>query len=105
MRLITCVALLATCNAATLRASAKIKAKSKSKSLRFEAPPVEPNVVLPLSFEQQLLVCNAYPGGSPLTVKQNGQESPAENRDIRFQECRQMSGKAQNKDKLDFILA
>jgi hypothetical protein len=105
MRLITCIALLATCHASTLRTSAKTKAKSKSKSLRFQAPPVEPNVVLPLSFEQQLLVCNAYPGGSPLTVKQNGQEAPAGNRDIQFQECRQISSKAHSKDKLDFILA
>lgn len=88
------LALLATCHAAGVN--------SKAKSLRFEAPPIEPSVVLPMQFNQQLIVCNAYPGIFPVTMRQNGQEPQVDQRDIRFQECRQMSGQVRAKDKLDF---
>jgi len=77
---------------------------ASTKSLRFEAPPLEPNVVQPLSFEQQLLVCNAYAGGSPMSLKQNGHgPQAADQRDIKFQECRQISSRVRSKDKLDFV--
>jgi len=77
----------------------------KAKSLRFEAPPLEPNVVKPLRFEQQLLVCNAYPGSSPVFVKQNHAENKAAHHGIGFQECRPIVGRVQSKDKLDFVVA
>jgi len=89
--------LLVSCRAASIGRSAK--------TLRNVAPPLEPNVVQPLSFNQQLLVCNAYPGNSPVTLKQNGREPQADQRGIRFQECRYISGQVQSKDKFDFIFA
>jgi len=73
-----------------------------TKSLRFAAPPIEPNVVLPLSFDQQLLVCNAYPGIFPMTMKHNGQGGHDDQRDIHFKQCRHISGRVRSKDKLDF---
>lgn len=92
------LAFLATCHAASLKGRS-------GKSLRFEAPPPEPNVVSPLSFDQQLLVCNAYPGNFPVSIKHNGHESNADQRDIRFQECRHVSDRVRSKDKLDFVFA
>jgi hypothetical protein len=89
--------LFTTCRAASVSHSAR--------SLRFEAPAFEPNVVKSLSFNQQLLVCNAYPGNDPMSMKQNGQESLPDQRSIRFQECRRMSGQVRSKDKLDFMFA
>jgi len=59
--------------------------------------------VLPLSFDQQLLVCNAYPGNFPVTMKHNGKEAPAAERDINFKQCRHMSSRVHSKDKLDFV--
>jgi len=76
-----------------------------SKTLRFAGPPAEPEVVRPLSFDQQLLVCNAYPGNSPVSIKQNGKEPRADQQDISFRECRRISGNMRAKDKLDFIFA
>lgn len=75
------------------------------KALRFQAPPVEPKVLQPLDFDQQLLICNAYPGDHPVTVKQNGHEAQADQRNIRFRECRRMTSRVHAKDKLDFVFA
>jgi len=73
-----------------------------AKSLRFAAPPIEPNVVLPLTFVQQLLVCNAYPGIFPMTMKHNGHGDHDDQHDIHFKQCRRISGRMHSKDKLDF---
>lgn len=89
--------LLACCHAASIGSS--------SKSLRYEAPAFEPDVVRPLNFSQQLLVCNAYPGDFPVTIKHNGKESSADQRGIKFQECRNIAGQVHSKDKLDFTFA
>jgi len=95
------LALVSACHAASLhRAGSQVSLKAKS--LRYAAPPIEPNVVLPLSFTQQLLVCNAYPGIFPMTMKHNGHGNQDDQRDIHFKECRRISGRMQSKDKLDF---
>jgi hypothetical protein len=62
-------------------------------------------VVRALRFKQQLIVCNAYPGNSPVTVLQNGEHSHTDEGSIRFKECRPLSQHVQAKDKLDFAFA
>jgi hypothetical protein len=89
--------LLVTCQAAMIGLS--------KKSLRVTAPPVEPSLVQPISFTQQLLICNAYPGGAPVTVTQNGAEAREDQRNIRFNECRCTASLVRWKDKLDFVFA
>jgi len=74
-----------------------------SKALRFAAPLAErEEVVQPLKFDQQLLVCNAYPGSfgseSTVSVTQNGRDA----HDILYKECRRIAGHVHSKDKLDF---
>jgi len=66
---------------------------------------MEPDVIRPLSFNQDLLVCNAYPGNFAVNVKQNGRESTDEQKNIRYQECRHLPGQVNSKDKMDFIFA
>jgi len=59
-------------------------------------------VVQPFRFKQQLLVCNAYPNDSPITVEKNGREVLAgDNDSLHFQECRYFSGQVQKRDQLD----
>jgi len=63
----------------------------------------EENLVEPIRFDQQLLVCNAYPSKSSIAVLKNGHESLAGGSDaVPFRECRYMQGQLQKKDQLDF---
>lgn len=99
MKLLTSTTLaliLAPCHAAVVGYS--------SKALRHVAPPAErEEVVLPVEFDQQLLVCNAYSGSSPVSIKRNGHDAQADERGIQYKECRRIAGPVRSKDKLDFV--
>lgn len=59
----------------------------------------------PVRFKQQLLMCNAYPNDSPITVTRNGRETLAGgNHSLRFQECRYLPGQVQKHDQLDIAV-
>lgn len=59
--------------------------------------------VLPILFDQQLIVCNAVPSNSSVAVEHNGKAAQADARGINFKECRYISGRVQSWDKLDFV--
>merc|ERR1719253_211858 len=62
-------------------------------------------MVQPLSFDQKLLVCNAYPSHSPVVIKKNENELLAdENEPLSFRECRYLKGQVQEHDRLDLGL-
>ena len=62
-------------------------------------------MVQPLRFDQQLLVCNAYPSHSPVVIKKNENELLAdENEPLSFRECRYLKGQVQQHDRLDLGL-
>jgi len=91
-------------------AQAAVVSTKQSKQLRAgAAPPAaatrDVEVVKPLKFKQDLLVCNAYPGESTVSVKQNGQEPADDQQNIRFKECRHLAETVHSKDKLDFIFS
>jgi len=65
----------------------------------------EDSLVEPIRFNQQLLVCNAYPSKSPIAVTGNAHENLAEGNDaIPFRECRYLKGNVEKRDQLDFAL-
>jgi len=67
--------------------------------------PAGEGVVRPFRFDQRLIVCNAYPSQSPMTVKKNGQEMiAAESQPLQFNECRYIKSRVQPHDKLDVVL-
>jgi len=78
------------------------------KSLRPAATlkaPIDKDVVQPLRFQQELLVCNAYPSDMQMTLKQNGQAMLSrEQNGLSFRDCKQVSTNIKQKDKLDFVL-
>jgi len=77
------------------------KGNEQRKALRSS----DEGVVQPLSFDQRLLICNAYPSESPILVKKNGQETLADaGHPLSFRECRYASGHVQPHDKLDLML-
>eukprot|EP00429_Kryptoperidinium_foliaceum_P101042 CAMPEP_0176246844 /NCGR_PEP_ID=MMETSP0121_2-20121125/32652_1 /TAXON_ID=160619 /ORGANISM="Kryptoperidinium foliaceum, Strain CCMP 1326" /LENGTH=153 /DNA_ID=CAMNT_0017586487 /DNA_START=53 /DNA_END=510 /DNA_ORIENTATION=- len=64
-------------------------------------------LVEPLKADQKLLVCNAYPGDSPITALLNGQDlfgSGGAKGSIAFKECRYVQSAVQRQDRLDFDL-
>eukprot|EP00928_Gymnodinium_smaydae_P072746 TRINITY_DN56045_c0_g1_i1.p1 TRINITY_DN56045_c0_g1~~TRINITY_DN56045_c0_g1_i1.p1 ORF type:complete len:292 (+),score=73.58 TRINITY_DN56045_c0_g1_i1:66-941(+) len=64
------------------------------------------NVVQPLKFNQRLLICNAYPSNSSMTVQKNEKEMLADvDHAIAFRECRYIDTRVQSQDKLDLSLA
>lgn len=65
----------------------------------------EANLVVPLAFEQRLLICNAYPSDLSMNVRKNDHE-PLTGGDggIAFRQCRTMATKVQKQDKLVFQL-
>jgi len=62
------------------------------------------NLVQPLDFQQDLVVCNAYGGKTPMHVKQNGQHIHGHVRGIPFKQCREISGQVRSQDKIDVDL-
>lgn len=64
----------------------------------------DPGVLVPIKFNQSLLVCNAYPSGSSISVKKNGEALTTENDELSFRECRDMKTSVHSHDKLDFMV-
>lgn len=82
-------------------AHAAEKTRSQASFLR----PLGESVVKPLEFNQRLLICNAYPSKSLVTVKHNGHAVfDDEERGVSFKQCRYSGGRVLGKDKLDFAL-
>jgi hypothetical protein len=71
--------------------------------------PTEPSktdgsVFKPVTFEQRLLVCNAYPSGASVTVSKNEKVVTDSKNGIGFKECRYIGCQVQPKDKLELTL-
>lgn len=82
-------------------------ALAESPNLRTVAAlrPGDQGVVKPFRFDQRLIVCNAYPSLSPMTITKNGQEELANSSSpLRFRECRNVRSRVQPHDKLDLML-
>lgn len=59
----------------------------------------------PIRFDQQLIICNAYPSTSPMTIRRNGHEVLAEGKNaLPFRRCRTIRSHVQPHDKLDLML-
>lgn len=61
------------------------------------------SLVKPLKFNQQLLLCNAYPSNSAVSIKKNDQ--PVLPSGLAFQQCQYAPASVLSKDKLDFMLS
>jgi len=83
-------------------AAASDRVKGRQAVLR----PVDDGMVEPFKFDQQLIVCNAYPSHSPVTLTRNGAEALASGKAaLRFRECRHFNSQLQPHDKLDLMLS
>lgn len=84
-----------------------VSARSFSNGLRKVSviQPEETTVVQPVQFNQRLLVCNAYPSETPVSIKKNSQEMLAnESHPLAYKECRYLSTRVLAHDKMDFSL-
>lgn len=92
-----------------LLAGAEAIVARKHGSLRKPEPESSPeskSVVKPLTFDQRLLVCNAYPHKTPVKVSKNsGQKVLAKEGGLGFKECEYSAATVKAHDKLDFELA
>jgi len=75
---------------------------------KLRAAPPQPtpgSMVTSFHFDQQLIVCNAYPSTSAMTLTRNSQESLVDTkRPLRFRECRKFNTELKAHDKLDLAL-
>jgi len=82
--------------------------KMQSKSLRptdAKGSSSQAGVVQPMEFNQKLLICNAYPSDSPVTIKKNAEVMIADDKTaINYKDCRYISSHVLAHDKLDFVL-
>lgn len=85
---------------AILAAAEAAQVNLLSKHLRPAA--AEDNLVEPIRFNQQLLICNAYPSREPVSVKKNSHESLEGGDVIPFRQCRYLQGQVEKKDQLEF---
>jgi len=68
--------------------------------------PADSSMVKPMQFDQKLIVCNAYPSHSLMTLTRNGGEAMASGQKaLRYRECRRFDSQLQAHDKLDMMLS
>merc|ERR1719213_1365127 len=79
-----------------------IAAAAAGRHLGRLAPESAGSLVKPLKFNQQLLICNAYPAKTAVAVSKNGQ--PVLEGGLSFQQCEYAPTNVLTKDKLDFML-
>jgi hypothetical protein len=79
-----------------------IAAASAGRHLGRNLAPEGSGLVKPLKFNQQLLLCNAYPSKAPVTIKKNDQ--PVLPTGLAFQQCEYAPASVLSKDKLDFMM-
>lgn len=79
-----------------------ITAASAGRHFGRLSPEGSSTLVKPLKFNQQLLLCNAYPSKSPVAIKKNDQ--PVLPGGLAFQQCEYTPASVLSKDKLDFML-
>jgi hypothetical protein len=71
-----------------------------------KAPVADNGVVKPFSFDQKLLVCNAYPSDVPIECWRGAKNLLGKHSNpVGFRECRYVQGGVQAKDKLDLSLS
>jgi len=99
------IALLATCIYGPFEVSAVALASGRAGGARQFFREGETSLVVPLAYEQRLLICNAYPSDLAMNVRKNDHE-PLTGGDggIAFRQCRTMATKVQKQDKLFFQL-
>jgi len=62
-------------------------------------------MVQPFRFDQQLIICNAYPSSSPVRIRRNQREVLADGKNaLPFRQCRYIRSQVQPHDKLDVML-
>lgn len=101
------LALLALAVAPLARAVALVGTTGRTGQLNLRSlrPQADESLVRPLDFEQQLLLCNAYPSDAPVVVTKNGKETLAdETSPLHFRDCRYLPGRLRAHDKLDMSL-
>jgi len=67
-----------------------------------KGPAEETSVIKPLTFDQRLLVCNAYPHKTPVTVSKNKGAKVLTKEGLKFNECEYATTSVRPHDKLDF---
>jgi len=80
-----------------------VGAASAGRHLGRLAPESKGSLVKPLKFNQQLLLCNAYPAKSAVAITKNGQPV-LEGGGLAFQQCEYAPTNVLTKDKLDFSM-
>jgi len=76
-----------------------------AKGLRASLRPADDSMVKPIKFDQQLIVCNAYPSHSTVMLTRNGGELASGRNALRFRECRRFDCSLQAHDKLDLTMS
>merc|ERR1719213_805644 len=79
-----------------------IAAAAAGRHLGRLAPESAGSLVKPLKFNQQLLICNAYPAKTAVAITKNDQ--PVLDGGLSFQQCEYAPTNVLTKDKLDFML-
>merc|ERR1719213_1443986 len=79
-----------------------IAAAAAGRHLGRLAPESAGSLVKPLKFNQQLLICNAYPAKTAVAITENNQ--PVLEGGLSFQQCEYAPTNVLTKDKLDFML-
>lgn len=69
-----------------------------------EAVGAEDGMVKPFSFDQKMLICNAYPSAIGLACSRNDKNMMGEAESIGFRQCRYVQENVQAKDRLDLSL-
>lgn len=99
------LALLAICSCGPLGARAVALVSGRAGRAPRQFREGQANLVMPLAFEQRLLICNAYPSGFSMSVRKNDHEPLTAGEDgISFRQCRNMATEVQKQDKLVFQL-
>jgi hypothetical protein len=82
-----------------------VRATGGGRRLREPSKTDSNSIFKPMSFDQRLLICNAYPSGSSITVSKNEKAVTDSSHGIGFRECRYIASTVRPKDKLDLTLA
>lgn len=79
-------------------------ARKHMRQIAPDAPATRGSLVKPLRFNQQLLICNAYPAKSAVTISKNNQPVLSGHAALGFQQCQYSPSSVLAKDKLDFVM-
>lgn len=79
---------------------------SRHQALRMPGGPIQDALVKPLTVDQELFICNAYPSASPIAAQMDGKSllTAAGEDPIKFRECRSIAGTFKEGDRLELSL-